>query len=192
MKLSLQGTTFVVDSGTAIPTNLQRLVLKRTFFSQATGALLHSQMPRTMSTDATTPRTPGVDSAQCSVLPFPTTARTYILRLICLKYQAYDSSYVLSVGATMIPPDGDETTREVAMYVPGRSTPSQGIYFTSSGGFSNYFSRPRYQDDAVGAYFSNYDPGYPYYNYNGYDLFSSSSNIGKNGGVYNRQGRASS
>jgi tripeptidyl-peptidase-1 len=56
-------------------------------------------------------------------------------------------------------------------------------------GFSNYFSRPRYQDSAVHTYFSEHDPGYPYYNFNGIEDSKNGTNIGK-GGLYNRKGRA--
>jgi tripeptidyl-peptidase I len=61
--------------------------------------------------------------------------------------------------------------------------------FSTAGGFSNYFSRPSFQDEAVGTYFSEHDPGYPYYEFNGIDFSKSGSNIGANGGIYNRIGR---
>jgi tripeptidyl-peptidase-1 len=36
--------------------------------------------------------------------------------------------------------------------------------FPSGGGFSNIYAQPRYQNDALTAYFSTHDPGYKYYN----------------------------
>ena len=56
-------------------------------------------------------------------------------------------------------------------------------------GFSNYFQQPSYQSKAVESYFAEYDPGYPYYIFNGVDFHDASSNIGANGGIYNRAGR---
>ena len=53
-------------------------------------------------------------------------------------------------------------------------------------GFSNYFSRPSYQDSAVNSYFAQYDPGYPYYVANDQEF---PANIGAIGGLYNRAGR---
>lgn len=54
--------------------------------------------------------------------------------------------YVTSVGATY------QFNPEVAAYDARFSPP-----FTSGGGFSNYFSRPSYQDEAVAAYLKNND-----------------------------------
>ncbi|KAH8688998.1 putative protease S8 tripeptidyl peptidase I [Talaromyces proteolyticus] len=56
--------------------------------------------------------------------------------------------YVTSVGATQIPPNGTIHDPEVAVLV-------NDIGFTSGGGFSNVFSRPSYQDDAVSSFLSN-------------------------------------
>jgi hypothetical protein len=58
-----------------------------------------------------------------------------------------------------------------------------------SRGFSNYFPRPSYQEKAVNSYFAEHDPGYPYYTFNGVDFHDPASNIGANGGLYNRAGR---
>jgi tripeptidyl-peptidase-1 len=58
------------------------------------------------------------------------------------------------------------------------------IPYTSGAGFSNVFARPEYQETAVSNYFANYDPGYPYYS------TTKGKNIGANGGLYNRNGRA--
>ena len=62
---------------------------------------------------------------------------------------------------------------------------------TTYSGFSNYFSRPSYQKSTVDSYFASHDPGYPYYTFNGDAFNLSTSNIGANGGLYNRIGRAS-
>ena len=47
--------------------------------------------------------------------------------------------------------------------------------------FSNYFSRPAYQDAAVLEYFQTYDPGVPYY---------TDGQFRSGRGRYNRNGRA--
>ncbi|KAG8220430.1 peptidase S8/S53 domain-containing protein [Butyriboletus roseoflavus] len=59
--------------------------------------------------------------------------------------------YVTSVGATQLSPgkavvDGEDACEEI-------------IY--SSGGFSNYFAMPDYQEDTVSAYLTNTPPAYP-------------------------------
>jgi tripeptidyl-peptidase-1 len=56
--------------------------------------------------------------------------------------------------------------------------------FASGGGFANYFKAPSYQASALTTYFKKHDPGLPYYVAN-----AEASNIGANGGVYNRAGR---
>lgn len=56
--------------------------------------------------------------------------------------------------------------------------------FASAGGFANYFPVPSYQKHAVEHYFQVHDPKLPYYIIN-----SDASNIGANGGLYNRAGR---
>lgn len=56
--------------------------------------------------------------------------------------------------------------------------------FSSSGGFANYFPAPDYQKSAVAHYFKAHDPGLPYY-----DANDAATNIGANGGIYNRAGR---
>lgn len=98
--------------------------------------------------------------------------------------------YVLSVGGTQLDHDAGASDSERALNLHGGIgkffTPNT---FSSSGGFSNYFSRPTYQDDAVSSYFSHSDPGYPYYTFNGIDGSKAGNNIGANGGRYNRAGR---
>ena len=64
-----------------------------------------------------------------------------------------------------------------------------GRMLTVPSGFSNYFSRPSYQESAVTSYFSKNEPGYPYYTFNGIDGSQKGTNIGANGGLYNRAGR---
>ena len=41
----------------------------------------------------------------------------------------------------------------------------------------------------MNSYFAEHDPGYPYYTFNGVDFHDPASNIGANGGIYNRAGR---
>lgn len=94
--------------------------------------------------------------------------------------------YVLAVGATQL--DANKTVfdpnPESAMYQPSLSTCPGVTTFSSSGGFSNIFSRPEYQNSTVAAYFAAHDPGYPYYS------LVDSTDFGADGGVYNRIGRA--
>lgn len=56
-------------------------------------------------------------------------------------------------------------------------------FFATGGGFSNYFTPPSYQQEAVSNYLSAHND-LPYYIAN-----AKASNIGENGGVYNRAGR---
>ena len=56
--------------------------------------------------------------------------------------------------------------------------------FASHGGFSNRIRALAYQKAALDSYFANHDPGLPYYIAN-----VNASNVGANGGVYNRVGR---
>jgi len=70
----------------------------------------------------------------------------------------------------------------VDLWQPGGSEADH--YFASGGGFSNYFPTPAYQRRALSAYFHEHDPGYPAYVANAH-----ASNIGIDGGRYNRAGR---
>ncbi|CAN8104845.1 unnamed protein product [Discula destructiva] len=54
--------------------------------------------------------------------------------------------------------------------------------YSSSGGFSNLFGIPSYQQEAIATYFKDHEPSYPYY-YDGNYLNAT------NGGLYNRNGR---
>lgn len=56
-------------------------------------------------------------------------------------------------------------------------------FFATGGGFSNYFTPPSYQAAAVEAYLADHNT-LPYYIAN-----ADASNVGANGGVYNRAGR---
>lgn len=57
-------------------------------------------------------------------------------------------------------------------------------YFATGGGFSNYFRPPSYQAKNVARYLAANAPDVPSYAVN-----SDASNVGANGGVYNRIGR---
>jgi tripeptidyl-peptidase-1 len=74
------------------------------------------------------------------------------------------------------------------MIIPGYGI-GTGADFSTAGGFSNYFSRPSFQDKAVNTYFAEHDPGYKSYKFNGVDFENFVNDIGANGGVYNRIGR---
>lgn len=89
--------------------------------------------------------------------------------------------YLTSVGATQLQPGTTVQDAESAMQTnlgPGEEL------FASSGGFANYFPVPDYQKSAVQKYFSRHDPGHKWYIAN-----NEASNIGENGGIYNRAGR---
>lgn len=87
--------------------------------------------------------------------------------------------YVLNVGATRLYPTQTVNVSESAM-----EAPEVDVGFASSGGFANYFPVPDYQKSTLATYFKNHDPNLPSYNVN-----TDASNIGANGGVYNRIGR---
>jgi tripeptidyl-peptidase-1 len=89
--------------------------------------------------------------------------------------------YVTNVGATRLYGNQTVLDPESAM----QANLGEGAeLFSSSGGFANYFTAPSYQASALATYFAKYDPELPYYVAN-----SEASNIGANGGVYNRAGR---
>jgi tripeptidyl-peptidase-1 len=68
--------------------------------------------------------------------------------------------YVTSVGGTMLYNGQSVQDTESVMHVDLGGT---AVNFSSSGGFSNYFSRPWYQELAVEKYFATADLSYPYY-----------------------------
>lgn len=81
--------------------------------------------------------------------------------------------YLTTAGATFLPPGGDVTKdQEVAV-----------TRFPSGGGFSNIYPIPSYQASAVSNYFATAGTQYPYY------TGVNNSNIGANGGIYNKAGR---
>lgn len=89
--------------------------------------------------------------------------------------------YVTNVGATRLYPNQTVDDPESALQAdlgPGAEL------FASAGGFANYFPVPEYQKAAVATYFADHDPGLPYYTIN-----ENATNIGENGGFYNRIGR---
>ncbi|OQO09603.1 hypothetical protein B0A48_05005 [Cryoendolithus antarcticus] len=88
--------------------------------------------------------------------------------------------YLTSVGGTQVEPDKTVKDPESAMQTALSGAP----LFSSGGGFSNDFPRPWYQSAEVNQYFAQHDPGHPYYYAN-----AAASNIGQNGGIYNRGGR---
>jgi tripeptidyl-peptidase-1 len=88
--------------------------------------------------------------------------------------------YVTSVGGTMLYNDQTVQNAESVMQVDLGGT---AVNFSSSGGFSNYFSRPWYQELAVEHYFAVANPKYPYYS--GINVDTNTTK-----GLYNRIGRA--
>lgn len=85
--------------------------------------------------------------------------------------------YITTVGATSLLKGSTVNDTEVAA-----NDPAEFPGFYSTGGFSNIYPIPDYQADAVATYLATSDPGYPSYGLN--------DTIGANGGLYNRQGRA--
>ena len=90
--------------------------------------------------------------------------------------------YITSVGATMIPKGGSVTGAEVGAFVKFGSEDT----YSGSGGFSNYFARPTWQADAVESWYQNTNGG----GYKSYSINKDLSNIGQDGGLYNKLGRA--
>jgi tripeptidyl-peptidase-1 len=88
--------------------------------------------------------------------------------------------YLTSVGATQLQLSQSATDPESAMQTALPGAPN----FASGGGFSNYFPAPDYQSKALDTYFSKHDPGHPTYIAN-----DDATNVGENGGLYNRAGR---
>lgn len=96
--------------------------------------------------------------------------------------------YITSVGGTRLYANQTIRDRESAMQVNLTAlNPSLGApygFFASGGGFSNIFTPPSYQAAAVKGYLQRHNPGLPSYAVN-----ADETNIGENGGVYNRLGR---
>ncbi|KAE8441402.1 hypothetical protein EG329_004991 [Mollisiaceae sp. DMI_Dod_QoI] len=103
--------------------------------------------------------------------------------------------YITVVGATRLYPNDTVNDPESAMQVnltafniatgSGPTSPPYD-FFATGGGFSNYFTPPSYQAKAVASYLKEDLPfqSLPYYEVN-----DDATNIGQNGGVYNRIGR---
>lgn len=103
--------------------------------------------------------------------------------------------YITAVGGTRLYPNDTVDDPESAMQVnltafniatgDGSTSPVYQ-YFASGGGFSNYFTPASFQADAVAEYLKKDLPfqSLPYYEVN-----ADATNIGENGGVYNRIGR---
>ena len=89
--------------------------------------------------------------------------------------------YVTNVGATRL--YDNQTVKDPESALQANLGPGAEL-FASAGGFANYFPVPDYQRDAVEDYFERHDPGLPYYRAN-----ADATNIGANGGIYNRVGR---
>jgi tripeptidyl-peptidase-1 len=89
--------------------------------------------------------------------------------------------WVTNVGATRL--YSNQTVNDPESAMQANLGPGNEL-FASSGGFSNYFPVPDYQKHAVSGFFENHDPGLPFYFIN-----ENATNIGANGGIYNRAGR---
>ncbi|KAH7369691.1 protease S8 tripeptidyl peptidase-like protein I [Rhexocercosporidium sp. MPI-PUGE-AT-0058] len=88
--------------------------------------------------------------------------------------------YVTSVGGSQLAPNGTVYDPEVVMR---DNLGGDATNFSSSGGFSNYFPRPTYQDGHVQTYFHRAHLTYPYYSELNVDVNTTT-------GMYNRVGRA--
>jgi len=101
--------------------------------------------------------------------------------------------YITAVGGTRLYPNDTVNDPESAMQINFTAIavaageppePAPLDFFASGGGFSNYFTPPSYQVSAVSNYLSQYNPSEPSYTVN-----ADATNVGANGGVYNRAGR---
>ncbi|KAF2170925.1 hypothetical protein M409DRAFT_18896 [Zasmidium cellare ATCC 36951] len=101
--------------------------------------------------------------------------------------------YVLSVGATQLNSGDAVQSPESVMFQPqlgsqaSENCTKRTNFFTSGGGFSNYFDQPAYQKIAVSNYFSEHNIGYP-----SFDLSKSQQENLTSfpaSGIYNRGGR---
>ena len=103
--------------------------------------------------------------------------------------------YITAVGATRLYPNDTVLDPESAMQVnltafnlatgSGPTSPPYD-FFATGGGFSNYFTPPSYQASAVAAYL---EEDLPFQSLPYYEINADATNIGQNGGVYNRLGR---
>ena len=103
--------------------------------------------------------------------------------------------YITAVGATRLYPNDTVNDPESAMQVnltafnlvtgSGPTSPPYD-FFATGGGFSNYFTPPAYQAKDVANYLNE---DLPFQNLPYYEVNADATNIGQNGGVYNRLGR---
>ncbi|KAH9843424.1 putative protease S8 tripeptidyl peptidase I [Teratosphaeria destructans] len=106
--------------------------------------------------------------------------------------------YITAVGATRLYENDTVYDAESAMQVnltafnvesgEGSTSPVYQ-FFASGGGFSNYFTPPSYQAEAVANYLARYAPDVPSYSIGAAAPSNVTSMIGADGGVYNRAGR---
>lgn len=164
MKLALQGHTIVVasgDFGVAVDAGIESTTDSS---CDSNGCL-----PRTLS-DETTTKSPVFNPS------FPQSC-----------------PYLLSVGATQLNSDDTVRNPESVMFQPQlgsqahENCTTQTNFFTSGGGFSNYFEQPAYQQSAVASYLARHDPGYPSYSLRK-EQRANVPNFPDHG-VYNRAGR---
>jgi len=103
--------------------------------------------------------------------------------------------YITAVGATRLYPNETVKEPESAMQVNLTAfNIATGVgpvgepydFFATGGGFSNYFTPPSYQAQAVADYLK--EP-LPYQSLPYYEVNADATNIGENGGIYNRIGR---
>jgi tripeptidyl-peptidase-1 len=87
--------------------------------------------------------------------------------------------YVTSVGGSQLQANGTVYDPETVMQ---DNLGGSAVNFSSSGGFSNYFPRPTYQDGHVETYFHRAHLTYPYYSELNVDTNTTT-------GIYNRIGR---
>lgn len=78
-----------------------------------------------------------------------------------------------AVGATALPQNGSINDLEVAAYD-----------FASGGGFSNFFSKPAYQDQAIEYYYANHAPPYNSSVYNNTQKARGYPDVAVNGHAY--------
>ncbi|KAK4501576.1 hypothetical protein PRZ48_007385 [Zasmidium cellare] len=164
MKLALQGHTIIVAAGD---------------FGVAGDAGIESPTDSTCDSNGCLPRSASDNATTTSPIFNPSFPQS--------------CPYVLSVGATQL--NSDDTVRdpESVMFQPQLSEQASDNctevtnFFTSGGGFSNYFDQPDYQKAAVSKYFNQHDPGYPSYDLS-QDQQANLTSFPESG-IYNRAGR---
>lgn len=89
--------------------------------------------------------------------------------------------YVTAVGATQVPTGTDISTLLASGTQP--ETASETVIY-SGGGFSNYFTIPSYQADAVSSFLTDYPPGYTSLRYNNTGTSRAYPDVSANGANY--------